>query len=249
MANKELTVAELRKQKNLQLVAGEVNFDNMELSDLANAYQRVDGMVSITKGRILLAARRQFFDDVEFGHWLKENELDEFTQQTRWNLMRLAEHFTNRETTNMTPTVCIEIAKLMHMDKRLGKKAYDHALGKNLTKKQIIEFVDKLKEEHGIKKSRPKRYPEEETVIEVPTYTTDELDRAKAGTKMLRWDESPKRVFDSSSIEHKESEISNPPQYTDEENMVLELISDKTLEEKQTILLNCLTKISKESMS
>lgn len=120
---------------------------NYTLSDLAAAYAQVDGMTALLKGQILLEARRKCGNnDMAFGKWVKDNNLDAVSQQTRHKYMTLAKHFSaDRETKNLTPTVCIEIATALERDRTVGEEAYYYALQHQPSKKALKEKIAQLR--------------------------------------------------------------------------------------------------------
>jgi hypothetical protein len=173
--SKELTYSELKRQNEIKLLQGKENLEKYSLDDLVLAYTSVEGIAAIAKGNVLNAIRKRFSSDIEFGVYLREHGIDEFSQQTRYKYMQLAKHFTNREMTNMSMTVCAEISLLMNRDRKLGNEAYQYALGRNLKKEEILE---KIRELEG--KAPPKRHsvsmrPRDEGVrIEEPTHVKRE---------------------------------------------------------------------------
>jgi len=119
------------------------------LLDSAAAYTQIDGMAALLKGQILLEARRKCGNnDSAFGQWVKENHLDAVSQQTRHKYMTFAKHFSHgRETKNLTPTVCIEIATALERDRGTGEEAYFYALQHRPSKKAIQKKISELRGE------------------------------------------------------------------------------------------------------
>jgi hypothetical protein len=141
----DMTLNEIQKENELKIITGKEKLDKYSLGELALAYGRIEGVVALAKGRILLAARKKFINDVEFGCWLRDNGIDEFTQQTRYRYMQLAKHFSEREMTGMSMSVCAEIAMVMNQDREVGNKAYQYALGRGLTKNEILAKIAEFK--------------------------------------------------------------------------------------------------------
>lgn len=76
-------------------IKNKIDFTTYSLDELADEYLKVDFSSNIIKGRILLAARKQFASDVEYGKWCKTKFGEHLKQQTAFNLYRLAEFFTD----------------------------------------------------------------------------------------------------------------------------------------------------------
>ena len=138
-----LPVSKPKLTTEIGLISGEINMSKMSLDDLVIAFRKVEVRSDIVKGMVLVEARKRFDSDRDFGQWVKDNDMAEDSQQVRNTYMHVARFFGSRDTSGISVSVCQEIAAPKNKD--VAEKAYQYALGRGLTKSDVIGYINQLR--------------------------------------------------------------------------------------------------------
>jgi hypothetical protein len=138
-----LPVSRPKLATEIGLISGEINMSKMSLDDLVIAFRKVEVRADIVKGMILVEARKRFDNDRAFGQWVKDNDMADDSQQVRNSYMHVARFFCSRDTSGISVSVCQEIAAPKNKD--VAEKAYQYALGRGLTRNDVIGYINQLR--------------------------------------------------------------------------------------------------------
>ena len=225
-----MTPAQRRKHMDLQVIKGEFNLEKMSLEDLAKTYTQVEGRIQLVKGQILLAARKRFSSDLEFGYWVRDNGLDDVTQQVRYGYMRLAEFYSHRDMTGMSPTVCIKIAEFAAMEncRDLAMKAHNHAHGRNMSKQAVVDYIKELKENMYVQKPKIQRFQQSPVIDVTAEYSITSVQ-----------EESPPIITKQQLVEVYQEAEDTAQDNEEDVQLILDLLKDKPLKLQEAILKTC----------
>lgn len=146
------------EKKNLQAVEENFtnnvdapqSFDDLTLDQLAQRFEEIEHQAQLYQGQILLAARKKFPSDKEFGQWCSQS-LCLGSQPQRTRLMNLARFFdvTIRPLEKISVTAAYLISSPAVIDAGIAEEIYELARGNNLpveeVKKQIQQRMPKVK--------------------------------------------------------------------------------------------------------
>jgi len=123
----------------------------LPLEELAAKFEKSpkrsdDFEFNLSQARILFEARQRFKSDIEYGRWLKKNELNGSSQQHRTRLLHLVKFFDGRDITGIEVSSGYQISAPKHAFVALD--CYEQVVGKNLSFKETIKILHDLQAEH-----------------------------------------------------------------------------------------------------